>query len=236
MTIINKLLLITGDIREKRAFFIFKFVIIFMVLIVGTMNLPEIQKYLKRFTIGIAGAGGLGSNCAAALVRTGIGSLVIADYDLVERHNLNRQFYFDDQVGMMKTVALKENLELKTNDTHITIHQKKLDRTNIPIIFSGCDIIVEAFDAAIMKQMIVETVQTEMPGIPLVLASGVAGWNIDILFIYRKIDDHLYVCGDESTEASEEIPSLAPGVAIVAGMQANVVINILLKKSETRTL
>lgn len=206
-----------------------------MVLIVWIMNLPEIQKYLKRFTIGIAGAGGLGSNCAAALVRTGIGSLVIADYDLVEKQNLNRQFYFDDQVGMMKTVALKENLNRISSETHITIHQKKLDGTNIPVIFSGCNIIVEAFDAAVMKQMIVETVQSAMPGVPLVLASGVAGWRMDNQLRYRKIDDYLYVCGDESTETSEETPSLAPGVAIVANMQANVVINILLKKSEPRT-
>ncbi len=200
------------------------------------MNLPEIQKYLKRFTIGIAGAGGLGSNCAAALVRTGIGGLVIADYDLVEKQNLNRQFYFDDQVGMMKTVALKENLDRISTDTRIVIHQKKLDRTNIPVIFSGCDAIVEAFDSAIMKMMIVETVQSKMHGIPLVIASGIAGWSMDNQLKYRMVDDYLYVCGDETTEASEKTPFLAPRVAIVANMQANVVINILLKKSEHRSV
>ncbi len=200
------------------------------------MNFQEIQKYLRRFVIGIAGAGGLGSNCAAALVRTGIGGLVIADYDLVEKQNLNRQFYFDDQVGMMKTVALKENLERISQETHIVIHQKKLDRTNIPVVFSGCDVIVEAFDSAMMKMMIVETVQSEMPGIPLVVASGIAGWSIDNNLKYRIIDDFLYVCGDESTEASEKTPFLAPRVAIVANMQANAVINILLKKSEPRSL
>ncbi len=235
MTIINKQLLITGNIMQKRPCFKFVFVIIFIPLNVETMNLPEIQKYLKRFTIGIAGAGGLGSHCAAALVRTGIGGLVLADYDLVEKQNLDRQYYFNDQVGMMKTVALKENLERISSETRIIIHQKKLDRTNIPLIFSGCDIIVEAFDSALMKQMIVETVQSTMPGIPLVVASGVAGWSMDDQLKYRKIDDCLFVCGDESSEASEETPFLAPRVGIVANMQANVVINILLRKSEPRT-
>ena len=44
--------------------------------------------------IGIAGAGGLGSNVAVHLVRSGISSLKICDFDVIENSNLNRQFYF----------------------------------------------------------------------------------------------------------------------------------------------
>ncbi len=43
--------------------------------------------------IGIAGAGGLGSNVAVNLVRTGITSIKIVDFDEIEESNLNRQFY-----------------------------------------------------------------------------------------------------------------------------------------------
>jgi sulfur carrier protein ThiS adenylyltransferase len=46
----------------------------------------------------------------------------------------------------------------------------------------------------------------------------------------RKIDETLYVCGDESTEVSDEMPPLAPRVGIVANMQADTVIDILMKK------
>ena len=49
--------------------------------------------------VGIAGAGGLGSNCAAALVRTGFRHIKIADFDVVDYSNLNRQFYFLQQAG-----------------------------------------------------------------------------------------------------------------------------------------
>jgi sulfur carrier protein ThiS adenylyltransferase len=70
------------------------------------MTFEEIRKVLLTKKVGIAGAGGLGSNCAAALVRSGIGALVIADFDVVTESNLNRQFYFRDQVGMQKTAAL----------------------------------------------------------------------------------------------------------------------------------
>lgn len=192
------------------------------------MRLSDIREHLASFRVGIAGAGGLGSNCAAALARTGIGTLVIADFDIVENSNLNRQFYFSDQVGMKKTEALKENI-LRINPLiNIITHPVKLNRENIPVIFSGCDVIVEAFDMAGTKEMIINTVQTEMPGIPLVVGSGMAGWGDTGSLKYRKIDKSLHVCGDESTEVSEENPPLAPRVGIVAHMQANTVVDILM--------
>ena len=60
--------------------------------------------------IGIAGAGGIGSNVAACLVRSGVQQLKIVDFDSVDESNLNRQFYFHDQIGRPKVQALAENL------------------------------------------------------------------------------------------------------------------------------
>jgi sulfur carrier protein ThiS adenylyltransferase len=194
------------------------------------MKFTEIKRHLSKFRVGIAGAGGLGSNCAAALARCGVGTLVIADFDIIESSNLNRQFYFINQVGMRKTDALRQNLMLIDRNINIITHQVEITKKNIPIIFSGCNVIVEAFDKAEMKEMLVETVQTAMPGIPLVVGSGMAGWGNNETIKCRKIDDFLYVCGDESTEISEEVPPLAPRVGIVSNMQANIVIDILMKK------
>ena len=194
------------------------------------MRFSEIKNHLKKFRVGIAGAGGLGSNCAAALARTGVGTLVIADFDSVELSNLSRQYYFTDQVGMMKTTALKENLTRIRPEVNVVIHEVKLDKKNIPSIFSGCDIIVEAFDKTEMKEMLIETVQKELPDIPLIVGSGMAGWGKNEILKFRKIDNTLYVCGDESSEASEDFPTLAPRVGIVANMQANTVIELLMKR------
>lgn len=193
------------------------------------MRFSEIKNHLKKFRVGIAGAGGLGSNCAAALARTGMGTLVIVDFDSVELSNLSRQYYFTDQVGMMKTTALKENLSRINPEVNVVIHEVKLDKKNIPFIFSGCNIIVEAFDKTEMKEMLIETVQKELPGIPLIIGSGMAGWGNNEILKFRKIDNTLYVCGDESSEASEDLPALAPRVGIVANMQANAVIELLMK-------
>ena len=194
------------------------------------MKFPEIKVHLAKFRVGIAGAGGLGSNCAVALARSGIGTLVISDFDLIEEANLNRQFYFADQIGMKKTLALSENIKRTGSSTRIIANQIELNPENVPRIFSGCDVIVEAFDRADMKEMIIETVLTKMPGIPLVIGSGMAGWGKNEFVKCRKIDDQLFVCGDETTEASEDLPPMAPRVGIVANMQANTVIDILMKK------
>jgi sulfur carrier protein ThiS adenylyltransferase len=192
------------------------------------MKISEVITHLSKFRVGIAGAGGLGSNCAVALARSGVGTLVIADFDLVESQNLNRQYYFTAQVGLMKTEALRENISIINPDIHIITYQKKLDKQNISEIFSGCNVIVEAFDNAGMKEMLIETVQTRMPGIPLIVGSGMAGWGRSNEIICRKIDNTLYVCGDESSEVSDNMPPLAPRVAIVANMQANMVLDILM--------
>jgi sulfur carrier protein ThiS adenylyltransferase len=194
------------------------------------MKISAIKEHLKKFRVGIAGTGGLGSNCAAALVRSGIGTLVIADFDVVEESNLSRQFYFADQAGMPKTAALKENLSRITREVNIVTFEGKLDRTNIPVIFAGCDIIVEAFDKAEMKEMLIETVNSSLPGVPLIIGSGVAGWGGNNSIKCRKIDETLYVCGDESSETADDLPPLAPRVGIIANMQANTVVDLLLKK------
>jgi sulfur carrier protein ThiS adenylyltransferase len=109
------------------------------------MKLSEIENHLKKFRVGIAGAGGLGSNCAVALARAGIGTLVIADFDIVEPSNLTRQYYFLNQIGMMKAEALKDNILRIRPEIQVVTHKIKLNKGNIPSIFACCDAIIEAF-------------------------------------------------------------------------------------------
>mgnify|MGYP000641172674 CR=1 FL=1 len=194
------------------------------------MSFDEIKNHLAGYTVGIAGAGGLGSNCAAALVRTGIMHLVIADFDIVDSSNLNRQFFFADQAGMKKTEALRDNLIRIDPAVRLDIHDIRLDRDNIAVIFRDCDIIVEAFDRSDMKEMLTETVSDLWPERPLILGSGIAGYGNTNKLRERFIDDTLIVCGDEESEISESLPPLAPRVGIVAHMQANAVVDILMKR------
>jgi sulfur carrier protein ThiS adenylyltransferase len=193
------------------------------------MNVNRIKTILRRKTVGIAGAGGLGSNCAVALARCGVGRLVIADYDVVSESNLNRQFYFRDQLGMKKTDALAVNLRRIDPEITLEIHDLMLDRGNILSVFSACDVIVEAFDLAEQKQMLIETVLSLMPGKPLVVGLGMAGYGMNGSIHLRK-EGNLYICGDETSEVSDDLPPIAPRVGMVANMQANVVLEILLSE------
>lgn len=192
------------------------------------MKYPEVKAHLSKFTVGIAGAGGLGSNCAVSLARSGIGTLVIADYDIIEETNLSRQYYFAHQIGSPKSTSLKENIFLIDPGVKVVEHQKRINRENAVEIFSGCDVIIEALDSPEMKEMLIETVLTKMPGIPIIVGSGLAGWKMNTELKIRKIDDTLYVCGDENTEVNDEMPPLAPRVGIVANLQAGICIELLM--------
>ncbi|MFC1616605.1 sulfur carrier protein ThiS adenylyltransferase ThiF [Candidatus Margulisiibacteriota bacterium] len=184
------------------------------------------NKDFKNKTIGIAGAGGLGSNCAVALARSGIGKLIIADFDIVSQSNLNRQYYFLDQIGKKKTQALKENIAKINPHVSVETHDIKLTPDTIINFFAKCDVIVEAFDKADQKQMLVESVLTKMPDKYIVSGSGMAGIGRNNSIKTRQVGN-LFICGDEQMEVSEENPPLAPRVGIVANMQANMVLSLL---------
>jgi sulfur carrier protein ThiS adenylyltransferase len=191
------------------------------------MTFEDVKQVLKTKTVGIAGCGGLGSNCAVALARVGIGRLVIADFDLVEIGNLNRQFYFIDQVGMLKVSALKENLIRINPEVRINAFDIRLCQSDIIEIYSKCDVIVEAFDTVEMKYMILDAVHNFLPDKHLVMGVGMAGWGDNNLIRSRK-SDKLVICGDELNAIADNCPPLAPRVGVVASMQANAVLEILL--------
>ena len=185
---------------------------------------------LQNKTVGIAGCGGLGSNCAVALARVGVGHLIIVDFDIISESNLNRQYYFYDQIGSPKIQALKENIERINPLVKVTAINLKLDDQNIKDIFNGVDVLVEAFDRSDQKQIIIESALATWPERPLVIGIGMAGWGGNDM-IKMKQYGNLYICGDRVTEIGPEMPPLAPRVGIVANIQANTVLQILLEGS-----
>ena len=191
----------------------------------------EIKEKLSKKTVGIAGCGGLGSNCAVALARVGVGHLIIADFDIIDRSNLNRQYFFLDQLGKKKAFALRDNLGRIDPEVKVTAIDVMLDEKNIMSIFKDCDVIVEAFDQAEMKHMLIETVLARFPGKYIVSGVGLAGWGDSNALKVQEMGK-LIVCGDTEKEVSDILPPLAPRVGIVANMQANQVMEILLNEEK----
>lgn len=191
------------------------------------MRFEEIKSRLKNKVVGIAGCGGLGSNAAISLARVGVGNLIIADFDKVEEGNLNRQYFFADQIGLCKVTALKENVRRINVSIRVEAHAVELTPKLIVELFSGCDVIIEAFDTAEAKAMIIECVQSAMPGKPLICGVGMAGWGRN-QSIGEYHSGSMLIVGDQSSEASEENPPLAPRVGVAANMMANAALEILL--------
>lgn len=183
---------------------------------------------VESVVIGIAGCGGLGSNCANSLVRSGFKNLVLVDFDKVEPSNLNRQFYFQDQIGKNKVDALEENLLRINSDLQITTYRQKLEKDNILEIFKNCSIVVEAFDKAEYKSLLVETLlpQKEL----IVSASGLAGYGASDEIKIKKLKPNLVLIGDSKSEASSTLPPIAPRVNIAAAKQADVILEYVLNR------
>lgn len=190
--------------------------------ILGPENLARIQKV----KVGIAGAGGLGSNCALFLARSGFKKFKIADFDLVEYSNLNRQFYFAGQVGRPKVEALKENLLQVNPALEIETLAVKIEQENAREMFTDCDALVEALDRAEYKKMLVEAYLNS--GKLLVAASGLAGWGLSDGIRTSRVRENFYLVGDLVSEVQPGRPALAPGVNVAAAKQADVVLSCFL--------
>ena len=134
------------------------------------------MKRMKIAKIGIAGAGGIGSNVALNLVRSGVKALRIVDFDCVEPSNLNRQFFFQDQIGRPKVEALRENLQRIRPEIEVDAIVVRVDESNCKSLFGDCDLVVEAFDKAAAKKMLMEGLAGDQL---IVSASGVAGGSLD---------------------------------------------------------
>ena len=187
----------------------------------------EQLKKIEKVKIGIAGAGGLGSNCAFNLVRCGFKKIKIVDFDRVEASNLNRQFFFFDQIGMSKVDALESNLLRFNPELLLETFECKVTNENIEDIFNDCDIVIEAFDLVEFKMLVAETFASSNK--LLVSASGLAGWGNSDEIKVRKINSSFYIIGDMTSGVSENKPPLSPRVNIVAAKQADVVLEYVLE-------
>ena len=183
---------------------------------------------LDKVRIGIAGAGGLGSNCAAFLVRSGFRKLKIYDFDKVSYSNLNRQFYFYDQVGDRKVDALRVNLSRINPDLELAPFNERITPENVSEVFADCNVVIEAFDKAECKKMLTEAYMNS--GKLYISASGVAGWGNSDNITIRKIHDKFFLTGDSVSEASAALPPFAPKVSIAAAKEADIALSWVLRK------
>jgi sulfur carrier protein ThiS adenylyltransferase len=189
-------------------------------------NVPGTTAILQKSVVGIAGCGGLGSNAAVALVRSGVGRLVLVDFDVVEESNLNRQYFFQSDIGKKKVAALSRHLRAINPDVILTRHAVRLSPAGVPAIFADADLLIEAFDKAESKAWLLEAWHTAFPERPVVCASGLAGIGKTEALKVRH-SGVMHIVGDN--ESDMRMGLCGARVAIAANMQANIAIELLLK-------
>jgi sulfur carrier protein ThiS adenylyltransferase len=173
--------------------------------------------------IGIAGVGGIGSNIAMLLTRAGVDNFKIVDFDKIDRSNLNRQFYFRDQIGKTKTKALEKNLKRINKDISIERSNILLNESNIDSIFADCDIIVEGFDKAHDKSMIIDAYSKT--GKLIVSACGVAGLDTSNIST-KRLQDNVFIVGDFSNDITDK-KLFSTKVMIIASKMAEIILKHL---------
>ncbi|WP_103635846.1 sulfur carrier protein ThiS adenylyltransferase ThiF [Campylobacter concisus] len=195
---------------------------------IASRNSPELNLALSKAVIGVAGLGGLGSNIALSLARVGVKKLVLADFDVVEPSNLNRQQYFVRHIGLKKTQALKELINDVNPFVEVETHDIFLDEKNVASVFGECEILCEAFDNVAGKAMTLNEAGASLKDKKIIGASGMAGYFSSNLIKTIKFAKNVYLCGDLTNEAKIGQGLMAPRVAVCANHEANLVIRLLM--------
>lgn len=160
----------------------------------------------------------------------GIGKLILIDFDRVDITNLHRQQYKANQIGKFKTEALSENLKETAPYISLEAHTARITEDNAADLLKTADIICEAFDDAECKAMLTNLVLEAMPEKYLIAASGMAGMGSANTIKTRRVSKRFYICGDESSDVSEEGCLVASRVMLCAAHQAHTVLRILADK------
>ena len=190
-------------------------------------NVKGVSKKIKETRVCILGLGGLGSNVAILLARAGIGYLKLVDFDIVEASNLNRQQYRISHIGLKKTEAIKTIIKEINPFVEVDTLDIKVDRENIYSIVGDIEIVVEAFDVAETKAMVIEELLTNKNKI-VVSASGMAGLGPANEIVTRKIKDNFYLIGDNYSDYEEYSGIMSTRVMLCAAHQANIVLRLIL--------
>ena len=190
------------------------------------------QKKLEQAAVGIAGLGGLGSNIAFFLARLGVGRLVLADFDTVDLTNLNRQQYRLCDLGRPKAEALTRQLKEINPFCTYEPYSIRVTPETLPALFGGCTVLCEAFDQPEQKAMLAETVLGELPDLPLVAGSGMAGFSsANSIQTVRRMKN-FYLCGDGTAEVADGVSLAAPRVAVCAAHQATMAMRLILGETQ----
>ena len=191
----------------------------------------EQSQRLQVAKVAIVGLGGLGSNVALWLARLGVGQLLLYDFDKVELSNLNRQYYFLEDVSQYKATALLRHL--KAVNPYGNYHSRvvRLTEDNLAELLSEAHIVCEALDKPEAKALLVNGVLESFPDKYLVSASGLAGFASSASMQVRQVTPRFYLCGDGISDMLQ-LPLCGARVGLCAAQEALTIARIILQMED----
>ncbi len=197
------------------------------------------QQLLQQARVLIVGAGGLGCPAAQYLTAAGVGTLGIADFDMVSISNLHRQIlYTPADVGQKKALIACQLLQKQNPGIKLVVHDVRINSQNVMNIIAGYDIVIDCTDNFDTRYLLNDA--AVLAGKPIVYGAiyqfegQLAVWNIvnendvkspNYRDLFPKVDaTQIPNCAEGGV-----IPTLA---GIIGCMQANEVIKYITKTGE----
>ncbi len=133
---------------------------------------PEAMSVLSGAHVAVLGLGGVGSWCAEALARTGVGALTLADHDTVGLSNLNRQAEATvSTLGRPKAQAMAERAADINPECRLTVLAEKYEpETRERFFGTRYDYVVDCIDLVSCKLDLIETALSR--GLPILSSLG----------------------------------------------------------------
>ena len=192
------------------------------------------QSVLTQKTVFVVGCGGLGGYVVEYLGRLGVGRLVVADPDLFEVSNLNRQLLSSHMnLGKPKVLAAKQRIQAINPLVRVDIHQVKMTNANSLSLISGADVVVDALDN--IPDRLVLQGACKVAGIPLV-HGAIAGWcgQVCVVMPGQDLLDKIYPDAQVQQGDEAQSGSLSFSAGLVAALQAAEVVKLLLGRGAVR--
>ncbi|MDA8079140.1 MAG: HesA/MoeB/ThiF family protein [Nitrospiraceae bacterium] len=177
----------------------------------------ETQSRLKKSTVFIAGAGGLGSPVAIYLAVAGVGDIRICDFDSPDWSNLNRQILHNHgRIGINKAVSAKQTLEELNPHISVTAFTDKIVAENVDVLVGDSVLILDCMDNFPTRYLLNECAIRK--NIPMVHGSI---WGLDgrLTFI-KSPETPCLSCYFPESPPKEVFPVLGATPGVIGTLQA----------------
>lgn len=163
------------------------------------------QERLRRACVGVAGCGGIGGRAAADLAYWGVGHIKLADFDVFDASNANRQLYAArSTVGKAKIQVVANNIKDISPDIRLELYEQGITIKNADEFVDGCDMVLDAIDYESPKYSLALHRSARLRGVP-VFVSQCIGFGASMFAFYPDAESYEEFLGLDQAVSLEDL-------------------------------